>query len=111
MDFVGFRVAEETIDPHPKYFSAIRDFPTPQNATDIKSWFGLINQVATFSQLRDVMAPFRPFLSPKTPFHWSAELDEAFIAAKEAIITAIREGVEIFDLHRPTKYGTLDFSG
>ena len=102
VDFVGFRITEERIDPHPKYFSAIRDFPTPQNATDIKSWFGLVNQVATFSQLRDIMAPFRPFLSPKNPFQWSTELDIAFNIAKDAIIAAIRKGVEIFDPQRPT---------
>ena len=102
VDFVGFRITEERIDPHPKYFSAIRDFPTPRNATDIKSWFGLVNQVATFSQLRDMMAPFRQFLSPKNPFQWSPELDQAFISAKEAIISAIREGIEIFDPQRRT---------
>ena len=102
VDFAGFRITEDRIDPHPKYFSAIRDFPTPQNTTDIKSWFGLVNQVATFSQLRDFMAPLRPFLSPKHPFHWSEELDKSFNAAKGAIIDAIRKGVEIFDPHRPT---------
>ena len=102
VDFAGCRITEERIDPLPKFFNAIKDFPTPTNATDIKSWFGLVNQVATYAQLRDLMEPFRLFLSPKTPFHWTAELDAAFASAKEAIIAAIRTGVEIFDPTRRT---------
>ena len=63
-------MTEERINPLPKYFSAIRDFPTPSSTTDIKSWFGLVNQLAPYAQLRDILAPFRPFLSEKKqPFH------------------------------------------
>ena len=49
------------------------------------------------------MAPFRPFLSDKKqPFYWDATLDEAFNRSKEAIVDAIRHGVEIFDPQRKT---------
>ena len=103
VDFAGFHVAEDRIDPLPKYFHAIQDFPTPSSTTDIKSWFGLVNQVAHYAQLRDLMAPFRPFLSEaKQPFYWDKELDDAFNHSKEAIIRAIREGVEIYDPQRKT---------
>ena len=39
----GFRISDETIEPLPKHKDAIRDFPTPTSATDIRSWFGLVN--------------------------------------------------------------------
>ena len=42
----------------------IRDFPTLDSMTDIRSWFSLVNQVANYAQLRDTKALFRPFLSP-----------------------------------------------
>ena len=52
------------------------------------------------------MAPFRPFLSDKKKFDWTTDwnddLDEAFRLSKEAIIAAIRKGVEIFDPKRKT---------
>ena len=102
VDFAGFRVSTSTIEPLPKYLDAIRDFPTPTSTTDIRSWFGLVNQVANYAQLRDTMAPFKPFLSPRYKFSWSPELEEAFQASKEAIIEAIRLGVEIFDMQRRT---------
>jgi len=63
--------------------------------TDIRSWFGLVNQVANYAQLCEHIAPFHPFAM--TP-----ELDQTFQSSKAAITNAIREGVEIFDLDKPT---------
>ena len=71
VDFAGFRVSDSTIEPLPKYLDAIRDFPSPTSTTDIRSWFGLVNQVANYAQLRDIMEPFKPFLSPRCKFSWS----------------------------------------
>ena len=100
VDFAGYGIADETIESLPKYMDATRDFPTPTSTTDIRSWFGLVNQVANYAQLRDIMAPFKPFLSPRCRFEWTLELERAFQASKESIIAEIRHGVEIFD---PTK--------
>lgn len=102
VEFAGFRIADTTITPMSKYLDAIRTFPTPQSATDIRSWFGIVNQVSNYAQLRDVMKPFKPFLSPKQKFFWSEELELAFTRSKELILSAIREGVEIFDLSKRT---------
>ncbi|CAB4035553.1 Hypothetical predicted protein [Paramuricea clavata] len=102
VDFAGFRVSSSTIEPLPKYLDAIRDFPSPTSTTDIRSWFGLVNQVTNYAQLRDVMAPFKPLVSPRCKFHWSPELEDAFTTSKEAIVEAIRKGVQIFDIHKQT---------
>lgn len=101
VDFAGFHISGENITPLPKYISAIKNFPTPTSSTDIKSWFRLVNQVAQYAQLRDIMSPFRKFLSKKKqPFYWDDELELAFVQSKDAIIKAKQIGVEIFD---PTK--------
>ena len=102
VDFAGFHITEDRINPLPKFYSAIQDFPTPKSTTDIRSWFGLVNQVANYAQLREHMEHFRPFLSPRHPFHWTPELDQSFQSSKTAIIKAIHHGVEIFDVNRPT---------
>ena len=102
VDFAGFRISMSTIEPLPKYIDAIRDFPTPTSTTDIRSWFGLVNQVTNYAKLREIMRPFKPFLSPKTPFTWSPDLESAFQTSKLAIVEAIRSGVEIFDPRRRT---------
>ena len=97
VDFAGFRISGETIEPLPKYMDATRDFPTPASTTDIRSWFGLVNQVANYVQMRDITAPFKTFLSPTCRFEWTPELARAFQTSKESIIAEIRHGVEIFD--------------
>ena len=102
VNFAGFQISERSIEPLPKYLEAIRLFPTPQSTTDIRSWFGLVNQVANYAQLRDMMAPFRPFLSPRTKFRWDPQLQIAFERSKESIVEAIREGVRIFEVNRRT---------
>ena len=55
VDFAGFRVSDRAIEPLPKYLDAIRDFPSLTNSLDIRSWFGLVNQVSNYAQLRDIM--------------------------------------------------------
>ena len=37
------------------YIDVIKEFPTPENIVDIRSWFGLVNQVSHYAQLRDLM--------------------------------------------------------
>ena len=65
-----------------------------------------VNQVAHYNKLTEIMAPFRPLLSSKATFFWSDELQDAFDKSKEMIVEAIRHGVEIFELNRPTKLQT-----
>ena len=45
VDFAGFCITEDTVEPLPKYIDAIRKYPIPKTTTDIRSWFGLVNQV------------------------------------------------------------------
>jgi len=102
VDFAGFRISNDSVEPLPKHFEAISRFPTPRSITDIQSWFGLVNQVAHYAQLRGMLEPFRPFLSPKVPFEWNDELEFAFIDSKNCITEAIKEGVKIYDITRRT---------
>ncbi|MEL6805211.1 MAG: RNase H-like domain-containing protein [Bacteroidota bacterium] len=102
VSFAGFKISEDTVEPLPKYLEAIKSFPTPTSTTDIKSWFGLVNQLSSYAQLRHVMEPFRPFLSPRVAFSWNPDLDRAFQQSKQDIVESIKNGVQIFDLERHT---------
>ena len=76
VDFAGFRISEQKVEPLPKYLESISTFPTPKNISDVRSWFGLVNQVAHYAQLRDMVAPLKPLLSSKSQFYWTNDLDE-----------------------------------
>ena len=97
VEFAGFVITPTDIQPSDKHIRAIRDFPTPQNITDIRSWFGLINQVSYCDSLRNDMAPFREHLKPSSTFYWDDQLQQVFEQSKAAILDKITDGVRIFD--------------
>ena len=102
IEFGGFSITSDEVKPLAKYLNAIRSFPTPKSITDIRSWFGLVNQVSHYNRLIEIMEPFRPLLSPKMQFVWTEELDMAFEKSKIELIHAIEEGVSIYDPKRRT---------
>ncbi|MEW8309573.1 MAG: DDE-type integrase/transposase/recombinase [Candidatus Thiodiazotropha endolucinida] len=102
VEFAGFEITPDTVRPCRRYLQAILDFPTPKNITDVRSWFGLVNQVAYALSMTDKMLTFRCLLQPNTPFQWTPELDILFKESKDAIVHEIEEGVRIFDPKKPT---------
>ena len=102
IEFAGFLVTDNEVKPLPKYLDAIENFPRPEDITGTRSFFGLVNQVSHYAKLSDLMAPFKPFLSPKVRFQWNDELEDAFVKARKEIVAAIKEGVEIFEPGRTT---------
>ena len=108
VEFAGFELLEDGYRPLKKILSAIRDFPVPKSTTDVRSWFGLINQLAYAFSQASIMEPFRQLLSSKT-FFWDETLDQLFKSSKEKIIELVKDGVKTFEPDRPTCL-TTDFS-
>ena len=54
----------------------------------VRSWSGLVNQVANYAKLASLMAPIRPFLSLRMRFTWNEELED--MLNKVEIMEAIR---------------------
>lgn len=106
VEFAGFEITKDSVKPCRKYLKAISDFPTPQNLTDVRSWFGLVNQVSYAFSMADIMLPFRELLKPNNKFYWDTDLEQAFQRSKETIISEIHNGVKIFDKAKPTCLAT-----
>ena len=101
-EFAGFDITPTSVRPCPRFLEAIQNFPTPRNITDIRSWFGLINQVSYAFASAERMLPFRELLKPGTRFRWTEQLNEIFEESKSIIISEIHRGVEIYDKNRLT---------
>ena len=93
VEFVGFEITTDSVHPCKKYLQAITDFPIPKNVTDIRSWFGLVNQVSYAFSMAKRMLPFHQLLKQGTPFTWNDELNEAFEESKAVIADEIEHGV------------------
>ena len=106
VEFAGFLIGPSKVRPATHLTDAIRHFPTPASITDIRAWFGLLNQVAYTFSTSDCMQPFRELLKPKANFIWTDELNKLFAESKDHIISEMEKGVEIFDKNRPTCLAT-----
>ena len=109
VNFAGFEISTTSVRPCPQLFEAIMKYPTPKTLTDVRSWFGLTNQVSYAFACAEKMQPFRALLQAKIPFKWTPNLDDIFEETKTVIIQEIQKGVEIFDKNKPTCLAT-DFS-
>ena len=58
--FAGFEITLDSVRPARKYLDAIQNFPRPCNITDIRSWFGLVNQVSYAFAFADPHATISP---------------------------------------------------
>ena len=74
IEFAGFEITMNSIRPCKTFLLAIQEFPVPQTLTNIRSWFGLINQVNYCVSMMDTMKPFRDLLKPSTTFYWDDHL-------------------------------------
>lgn len=62
----------------------------------MRSWFGLIEQVAFAFSKTSLMEPFRGLLSKKGTFAWSEEMEVAFTRARDQIMRLMEKGVTVF---------------
>ena len=49
VNFCGYTLSDKGIAADPDRVTALRDFPTPSNITDLRSFMGLVNQLAEFT--------------------------------------------------------------
>ena len=64
VDFAGYNIGWDDYKPSDDMLSAVRNFPDNPSMADIRSCFGLVNQVAPFLATAPVMAPFCDLLKP-----------------------------------------------
>ena len=106
VEFAVFRISLNNVFPCQRYLQAIKDFPTSKNITDVRSWFGLHNQVSYAFSMAKQLQPLRQLLKPDQKFKWSDLINNLFEESKDVIISEIDEGVRIFDKNKPTCLAT-----
>ena len=103
--FAGYNVGREGISADPDKVKAIQHFPKPTNVTDLRSFQGLCQQLASFSsRVTESFAPLKPLLKKDSDFIWGPEHERAFDATKEALVAP--PVLAQFDPTRPTRLET-----
>lgn len=67
-EFVGYHLGWDGYKATVDHLAAIRDFtmPTQPTITDVRPWFGFLNQLSSFLSAAPVMVPFRDLLKKPT---------------------------------------------
>ena len=84
--FCGFMLSMDGIAADPDQVRAIAEFATPANITNLRSFMGLVNQLAElYPEISAAAHPLRPLMSPRQTFTWTVDHDTAFQRVKEAL--------------------------
>lgn len=106
VDFVGFHLSLESYKLTDDRLAAVREFPMPDSPTitDIRSWHGFINQLASFLATAPVMEPFRELLKKPAGklVYWDYLLRTEFRQAQDVIFQLSKDGLTYYDKTRPT---------
>ena len=106
VDFAGFVVGVGRVKPTRGMLAAIAEFPVPTKLTNVRAWFGLVNQTSYAYALSKVMDPFRDLLKKGRKFFWDDGLEAAFKKSRSDIVDMVREGVYMFEMERATCLAT-----
>ena len=84
--FAGYVISHGGVEPDPEMVEAIKNFKTPENITDLRSWFGLTNRFTEFApDLKMAMEPLQELLSTKNAFIWLPEHQISMDKTKEIL--------------------------
>ncbi|GFS58529.1 hypothetical protein TNCV_111471 [Trichonephila clavipes] len=83
---LGHLVSSNGVRPDPDKIKAVRNFPTPKNIHDIRSFLGLCSYFRRFIKGFCYLAePLQSLLKSVVEFHWGPEEVEAFNSLKKAL--------------------------
>jgi len=103
--FAGFHLSSNGYQLDSSITEAISSFPTPTTRSELRSFMGLVNQLASGTNaIAGLTAPFRSLLSTKNEFLWTTEHGKAVSQMKKCLTTA--PVLAFFDMARPTRLCT-----
>ena len=84
--FCGYNISKDGVSVDPAKVQAVGDFPVPTTLRELRSFYGIVNQLADFSpEVASAAGTLRELLSPKKEFVWTPAHQMSFEAVKKAL--------------------------
>jgi transposase InsO family protein len=86
---LGFLISHNSIEPDQDKVQAIKDWPTPDSVTAVRSFLGLLNYYRRFiSGFTEKALPLLELTKKEMEFTWNERRNRSFEILKEALISA-----------------------
>jgi hypothetical protein len=100
MKFLGFIINGESISMDPTKIAGVKDWPTPTNLKELRSFIGFINFYRRFlNDFSTIARPLNDLTKKDVPFIWSPICNEAFEKLKKLVTSA--PVLSLPDMERP----------
>ena len=105
VDYCGYVLDRNGWSMDPGKIKAIAEFPKPITRTDLRSFFGIVNQFSEFTKdIAKSADPLRGLLKTSNEFVWEEHHTAAFQKTKEALVAT--PTLAYFQFNAPTKLET-----
>ena len=89
VSFLGHVVTEDGIQTDPDKIKAVREWPTPENTKQVRSFLGLASYYRRFVEgFSDIARPLHKLCEKNHRFQWNSDCQTAFDALKSALTTS-----------------------
>ena len=89
LKYLGHLVGADGIKVNPDKVKAVRSWPIPTNAADVRSFLGLATYFRRFVQGFSILArPLHALTGKNAPFRWTDECQASFDGLKQALVEA-----------------------
>ena len=102
LEYNGNVYSAEGIAPDPKKVAAIRDFPIPSNASEVRSLLGMATYCSRFiPNFATINEPLRELTKQNVPFKWTVKHDKSVKLIVESLVKAT--SMSYFDPQKQTE--------
>ena len=92
VEYLGHVVSAQGVRPDPKKIETVKNWPQPQNQSEVRSFLGLTNYfrrfVMGYAKIADPLIALTAKNMDVTPFPWTRDCTDAFEALKAALTKA-----------------------
>lgn len=84
--YLGHIVTSEGVKPDPSKLKAVKDFPRPRNAKEVRGFLGLAGYYRRYiPYFADIAKPLTQLVGKSATFNWGKEQEDAFSILKTAL--------------------------
>jgi len=89
IEYLGLVISENKVEMDPVKVAGVRDWPTPENRTDVQAFIGFVNFYRRFIQdFSTIARPLLDLTCSDKAWNWDTKEQDAFERLKAAVTTA-----------------------